>query len=256
MPLWSNDTTFHALSVFADKDIAESLQTDLEDRLVCHLSDMGRLCVELLGTKQMSDCLVVNLHIPVIHDILPYREALSVVMLHTFLVCAPFSKLELRRLHHKVGNDTTKEADKVICFVLTDLGEIVCVTNLLDQLGNLFFREYFTKSSHATNDVNSALDSRNILLIPKNDVVGRNTVVTILLDIDAVNIRYQVKAKILVFNVYAHTRHERIMEARLILFYSLLMLTCHKDLVNLREIGYFRMVYRINHIASSKQKPC
>ena len=45
MSLWGDDTTLHALGILADKDIAECLESNLEDSLVRHLSDVGRLCI-------------------------------------------------------------------------------------------------------------------------------------------------------------------------------------------------------------------
>ena len=91
-----DDTTLDAFSVFANKDIAKGLQADAENGLVRYLVNVREIGVELFGTEQLTERAVVQLHIPIIDGILPYREALAVVMIHSVLVLRPFTQDEFR----------------------------------------------------------------------------------------------------------------------------------------------------------------
>ena len=91
-----DDTTLDAFSVFSNKDIAKGLQADAENGLIRYLSDVSRLSIQLLCTEQLTERAVVQLHIPIIDGILPYREALAVVMIHSVLVLRPFTQNEFR----------------------------------------------------------------------------------------------------------------------------------------------------------------
>ena len=81
MALWRDDTALYTLSIFADKDIAKRLQAHLEDGLIRHLSDVGRLCVDLFGSQQMANGGIVNLHQPIINEVFPDGKSFTVIMI-------------------------------------------------------------------------------------------------------------------------------------------------------------------------------
>ena len=96
MTFWSDDTTLNTFCIFADKDITEGLQAHTENGLVRYLVYVREIGVELFGTEQLTERAVVQLHIPIIDGILPYREALTVVMIYSVLVLRPFTQNEFR----------------------------------------------------------------------------------------------------------------------------------------------------------------
>ena len=80
MAVWSDDTTFDSFCVFADKDIAERLQSYLEDCLICHLVYVGSLSINLFCPQKMPDSGIVDFHLPLVNEILPNGESFAVIM--------------------------------------------------------------------------------------------------------------------------------------------------------------------------------
>ena len=79
----------------------------------------------------MSDRRIVDFHVPGIHDILPDREASTVIVillddgtiLQFRFLLSPFPQLKVWRLHHQVGNNATEETDQKSRRILMSLGK-------------------------------------------------------------------------------------------------------------------------------------
>ena len=124
MTFWSDDTALDTLRIVTYEDISESLESDAENGLVSHLVDMSEVGMEFLCAEQLTERTIVYLHEPVVNDIFPDGEALSVVMVDTVLVLSPLAQNELRRLDHLVCNKPCEETDEEVGLVLMQFREI------------------------------------------------------------------------------------------------------------------------------------